>query len=134
MKRTILGVVLLAALLCGCRHRLQSDQTQPRLVTGITADYQNGSIRLHRQYTTDEKMRAVLDYLRCIAPYGTLQGEPPASQGSLVTIVLTYSDGSTKTYDQRSDQYLREAGGRWQSINAEKGRELALLLRLMESD
>ena len=131
MKKVTAVIMLLTMLLTGCR---QTAQARPRLVTGITADYSSGTIRLHRQYTNEEKMRSVLTYLRCLDPYGVAYEAAEQAGGSRVQIVLTYSDGSTKTYEQRADQYLRIGDSVWRNISAEKGRELPLLLGLMESD
>ena len=134
MKKTVLIVILAAAVLMGCSLTRGPVQTQPRTVTQITADYRSGVIELHRQYTDADKMRAVLNYLRCLTPSGIPDEDPTSVAGSVVQIVLTYSDGSTKTYRQRADQYLQIEDGAWQSIPSEKGREFPLLLGLMESD
>ena len=132
MRRIFALVVLLATALAGCGQTTQVG-VRPRLVTKVTADYKSGAIELHRQYTDEEKMRAVLNYLRCLEPYGDVS-EEDITAGSEVKIVLTYSDGTTKTYDQRADQFLRTGNGAWQNIRSEQGSELPLLLGLMESD
>ena len=134
MTKLISVVILLSMLLTGCTQAPTTAQTQPRLVTMITADYSSGVIELHRQYTDCEKMRAVLNYFRGLHPGETVPSAPAEDSGSRISVTLTYSDGSTKTYDQRADQYLRQGSGSWQTISADKGRELAMLLGLMESD
>ena len=66
--------ILVSVMLCGCVP--QQEQPQIKWVTRITADYQKGSIKLHRDFTEDEKIRPVLDYFRTLSPYGTAQDLP----------------------------------------------------------
>ena len=133
VKRLLVLFLLLSTVLPGCSNRLLPARTQPRLVTAITASYRNGVIELQRQYTDSEKMRAILNYFRKLELYGNTAG-PESAEGSQIRVTLTYSDGTTKTYDQQADRFLRISGGNWQSISSEKGQELGLLLGLMESD
>lgn len=132
MKRTAAALIILCVLLSGCGHTAR-DPMQPRTVTAITADYSSGTISLRRQYTDQEKLRSVLNYLRCLSATSA-SDLSPEQETSVARIVLTYSDGSTKTYDQWGDQYLRIDGGPWLRIPADKGQEFPLLLGLMESD
>ena len=123
-------LTILILLLCGCSR--PPEQHQLKWVTQVTADYQKGTIRLHRDYTDDEKIRPVLDYFRSLSPYGTAQSVP--QEGQYAQITIHYSDGSQKVYEQTSDAFLRQNGGIWQHIDPEKGQELWLLLALTESD
>ena len=122
--------ILLSILLCGCTG--PSEQHQMKWVTRITADYQKGAIRLHRDFTDDEKIRPILDYFRTLSPYGTAQSLP--QDGLYAQVTIYYSDGSQKVYEQQGDAFLRKNGGVWQNIDPEKGQELGLLLALSESD
>lgn len=134
MKKMMILLLLLLPLLYGCSNIDQQMPGRPKVVTKVTADYVSGSITLRREYTDSEKMQAVLTYLRCLRPFGTVESDPETAEGSQVRITLLFSDDTTKTYDQRADQYLRVDQGSWQNIPPEQGRELALLLGLMESD
>ncbi len=133
--RKWLGLVLIAALLLsGCTRIDQQVNGRPRLVTGIEASFDNGTLRLHRLYSDNEKLRGVLTYLRCLEIKGTVEPDteiPGTSQGK---IVISYSDGSSKTYEQRNDNFFRQDNGPWHYIDPEQGQEYALLLGLMESD
>lgn len=129
MKR-IISFILLCLILGGCTPKTTQDQF--KWVTRITADYQKGVIRLHREYTDDEKMRPVLDYFRSLSPYGKVENVP--DEGAYAQVTVYFSDGSKKIYEQKSDGFIRENGGNWQNINPEKGQELGVLLGLAISD
>lgn len=134
MKKTVTLMLITLFLLSGCSRIDQQTPGKPKVVTKITADYFSGSVTLQRAYTDAEKMQAVLTYLRCLRPFGAAETDPETADGSRVHITLYYSDNTTKIYQQRADQYLRVDNGVWQNILPERGRELALLLGLMESD
>ena len=134
MKKTAALILLLALVLCGCSNINEETTGQPRLVTGISAVYQKGAVRLQRQYSNNEKVRTVLNYLRLLKTYGPPETEPNSQDGSQIQITVTFSDGSQKVYDQWADQYLRSDNGPWELINPDKGQELYLLLGMMESD
>ena len=134
MCKKISLLLLLVLILGGCSDVNAETPGRPRLVTGISAVYQKGAIRLERQYSDDEKMGAVLDYLRLLKTYGPAEVDPEATDGSRIQITLRFSDGSQKVYDQWADQFLRCDGGKWEQINPEQGQELALLLGMLESD
>ena len=131
MKK-IMMILLICMILCGCTNQETPAQSQPKVVIQITAQYSSGVIRLQRSYTDSEKMRSVLNYFRCLSPYGSV--EDPQSTESDIVVTVYFSDGSNKTYEQRDNTYLRQNDGSWQYIDPEKGQELALILGLMESD
>lgn len=133
MKKWIL---LLPALLTlwGCCNINTEQPGRPVVVTRIQASYHSSAISLQRNYTDEEKMLALLTYLRCLEPYGIAQPDPAADPGPRAHIRLYYSDGTFKDYIQQADLYLQVNGGPWQNIPGERAREFPLLLGLMESD
>ena len=133
MKK-IMVMLLLTLILCGCSNINEETPGQPKLVTGISAVYQKGAMQLVRQYSNDEKVRSVLNYLRLLKTYGPPETDPEAEGGNRIRLTLTFSDGTEKVYEQWADQYLRSNGGPWQLISTEQGQELYLLLGMMESD
>ncbi len=134
MKKWTILMMLLAILLTGCTRLDQQTPGTPRVVTGIEASFDGENLRLHRIYSDSEKLQGVLTYLRCLDLHGTPDPEEPIPQTNSARIVITFSDGSTKVYEQQADQFLRQDGGPWQRIDPDQAREFALLLKLMESD
>ncbi len=132
MKR-IFTLAVLCLFLAGC-SRIDAQTTgRPRLVTRVSASFDSGAIRLHRIYENDEKMRWVLQYLRCLDVMGESETPPPPA-GEWAEIQVEFSDGSREVYQQWGQGYFRQDQGPWQKIKPEQARELPLLLGLMESD
>lgn len=136
ISKICIMLALLVLLLSGCHRQPLPGASQPiyRAVTSVTVTYKNGPIRTQRRYTSDEKMRKVMNYLRLIDPYGTPEEDPETAEGSDIHIILSYSDGFQKTYRQVGDRYMMEDGGKWQKIDPTKAEELGEILGQMESD
>lgn len=125
-------IALVISLFCGCSHR--KEPIRPTVVTGITVTYENGPISARRYYSTSAKMRAILNYLRWIDPYGAPEVDPENVSGSNFSIVLSYSDGREKLYRQKADSYLLEEGHPWRKIDPDRAMTLGKMLGEMESD
>ena len=123
---------LVISLLCSCSQ--QKEPTRPNVVTGITVTYENGPISARRYYSSSPKMRAILNYLRWIDPYGSPDIDPESVGGSSFSIVLSYSDGGIKQYRQKADNYLQEEGQPWRKIDPDRAMTLGRMLGEMESD
>ena len=134
MKKMMIMLLTVAALLCGCTQIDKETPGKPRVVERITASYHSDAIELRREYTDDKKMQAVLTYLRTLNPYGTVTEESEAAEYHDARITLHYSDSTTKIYRIYANQYLQINGDQWQNIKEDRGRELPLLLGFMESD
>ena len=76
----------------------------------------------------------ILNYLRLIDPYGHPDEDPETSGGSSYHIILSYSDGCEKVYQQKSDRFLKEGSGPWKKIDPTEAEELGRLMGRMESD
>ncbi len=135
-KRLLLAMIVCLLLpLGGCSRRSVTDIRRPlRVVTQIDIVFENGPLFCRRHYSDNGKMTQVLNYLRRIDPYGTPQEDPDSAGGSLFQIRLTYSDGSHKLYQQRSDRFLRQDDGPWKIIDPRKAESLSLLLGRLDSD
>ena len=133
MKKTICILILTLFFLSGCRSE-DPAQSVSRVVTDITVTCDNGSIQTQRYYTSSVKMRAILNYLRWIDPYGIPAEDPERIGGSLFRIVMKFSDGSQKVYLQKADRYMQIDGKDWMTIDAEKALTLSKMLGEMESD
>ena len=128
----LISLTLTVLFLSGCRQ--QSEPPRPTVVTGITVTYENGPISAQRYYSTSAKMRAILNYLRWIDPYGVPEVDPESVNGGSFSIVLSYSDGREKLYRQKADSYLLEEGCPWRKIDPDRAMTLGKMLGEMESD
>ncbi len=134
LKKWISMMVLLTALLSGCTQINREDAGIPRVVTRIEASFDSDTLMLRRTYSDSEKLRGVLTYLRCLTVYGKPEPEVVIPQTNRGKITISFSDGTTKTYEQQGDEFLRQDNGPWYYINQEQAQEFPLLLKLMESD
>lgn len=135
MKKCMIIFILLGLLCAGCGyHAPIATMPTHKVVTGIDITFQNGPLYARRIYSDNEKMSAILHYLRSIDPYGTPQEVPEQVAGSDFYIVLNYSDGSQKLYRQHADRYLQEGSGSWKCIDPKKAMELSRILGQMASD
>ena len=139
MKKSRLAITLifmLCLLLNGCGRGgdLPSEPLQCRVVTGIRVSFTDGPLQMERYYTASEKMRAVLNYLRWIDPYGRPEEDPETVSGSSYHIVLTYSDGCEKTYEQKADRFMQVDGQGWKRIDPKRALTLSQMLGQMASD
>ena len=125
-------IALILSLLSGCRK--ETEPVRPNVVTGITVTYENGPISARRYYTSSPKMRAILNYLRWIDPYGPPEVDPETVGGSTFSIILSYSNGQEKCYLQKADNYLLEDGLPWRKIDPDRAMTLGKMMGEMESD
>ena len=137
MKRRQFFTILILSicLLCGCRQP-QPAQTAPNLqiVKRVSASYALGKLRLQRSYIQDEKIRAVLMYLRLLKQEGATRVDPERLDGSSGEITVEYADGRRNVYYLRSDSFLSYNGHKWQRIDPKQGKWLRPMLESMPSD
>ena len=134
MKKIFVMLLMTAVILCGCTQIDAQKPGRPRVVERITASYRSSAVLLEREYTDGEKLDAVLTYLRRLDPNDIIDDNAGETEKSDARIILHYSDSTTKEYRIYGNQYLQINDGKWQSIKAERGQELPLLLGMMESD
>ena len=79
-------------------------------------------------------MRAILNYLRWIDPYGKPEADPETTRGSLYRITLHISDGTETVYLQKADQYMQVGEGPWLTIDPNRAKTLHRIVSEMESD
>ena len=136
MKKSVCLFCLLAVLfffLWGCRNQNSIQNSSP-VVTRIAITCENGPVKTQRTYTTSSKMRAILNYLRWIDPYGEPQIDPEQVAGNLFRIVMVFSDGSEKVYLQKADRYMQIDGAPWKNVDPQKALTLSRILGQMKSD
>ena len=138
MKKRILLIVLLcvAVLFTGCvrRHTLKDPEAYLRLVVRVDVDGQAANEQLDLTYTHQEKMEAILNYLRLIPQKGPAQGDPEQFAGDSYTITLHFSDGHKQIYRQHADRFLSTDAQPWRNIDSERAALLYPLLKAMPSD
>lgn len=136
MKRLFMILLsIYCVLTTGCSS-LSGTATPPkvRVVSEITIQAENVPEPVLRRYTDPQKMAKALNCLRRLDPWDRPDTDPETVPGARYRIVLTFSDGSTKRYDQVGSAYLREDGGPWQVISADHGLRIPLLLAAIPSD
>ena len=135
MKRRLLIFLFTVSLLAmsGC-HRKMDTTVQRNVVTEITITCQTDTELIHRRYTSQDKMRSVLLYIRSVSSPFSAPDEPGEGAGERVSITTVSADKTTKTYSQQGQRYFREGDGNWKLIDPEKGANLWLIIKLLPSD
>lgn len=135
MKKWWLIVSLAVMLLAmgGCRRR-QDTTVQRNVVTEITITCQTDTELIERRYTSQDKMRSVLLYIRSVNSPFSAPDEPGEGAGEQVSITTVSADKTVKTYRQHGQRYFREGEGNWKIIDPEKGANLWLIIKLLPSD
>ena len=134
MKKFFLFIILFcfpSLLFAGCKS-----QTPPpyNLATGICITCQHKDILIRRNYTSQEKMKAVLTYLRVIKPRRLAQTDPVSLNKDIYKIQVQLSDGNTHIYQQTAHRYFKGHGRPWMHIPAEDAKGLYDILSRYESD
>lgn len=109
----VFSFILLILSGCGKNH---SKPDTYRAVTeiDIVTHHQKGLV--HRHYTTPDKMRPVLLYLRLVRPYGK-PIKIPEETGDVFLISVGLSDGQKHYYRQAQHQYFSIGAGDWRQID-----------------
>ena len=128
MMLSLVGIVLLG----GCRR--QDTTVQRNVVTEITITCQTESGAIQRKYTSQDKMRAVLLYIRSIESWFTAPDAPGETAGEEVCITTVSADHTVKTYRQYGNRFFCEGEGNWKLIEPEKGANLWMIIKLLPSD
>lgn len=120
-----------AVMMCGCNRK----NTNPvyRAVTQIDIVTEYEDRLLHRHYTSPEKMRPVLLYLRLLKPYGQ-PVQMPENTDDVYLISIALSDGQRHYYRQASHKYLSIENGPFKSIDPGQAANLYTILREFPSD
>ena len=87
---------------------------------------------LLRQYTDQEKMRAVLNYLRLAQYAGIPESDPLAQPGHTCRVRIRLADGGQHQYLLHAEQFLCRDDGTWEMAAWQE--PLLPLLRSLPSD
>ena len=125
-----LWLVLTAVLLAGCAEK-KPILPQTAVVSKITVTYQENGIDIIKNFSSQHKMRQVLDRVRILGQKYTPLIDPESLDTTLFQVQLSFSDGTQRLYHTRSDRYIRTDNGPWLQTDAQKLQALnELLLRL----
>lgn len=135
MKKLI--ILLFAATvfsLCGCRSSAENQQAPGRAVSYIHISCKKTSGTITRLYTSQEKVQAILRYMRGLTPIESIELPAEAAQEDLYEITVHLYNGEIRTYQQKGHHYAALNGRSWCSIKESAGIQLGHLMALLPSD
>ena len=127
-----LTVILVAVLLTGCAGRKKP--TGSAVVDQITVSYQENGAQITKNYTSQHKMRLVLDQFRLLGQKYTPHMDPDTLRTTVFEVRLMFSNGSQRLYHTRSDRYIRTDNGPWQQTDPVRLQKLNDLLLSLPPD
>lgn len=132
--KKVFALTALALLLCGCTEPGPAPaEPELRWVTQVTVTREDAPEGLQRRYTSENKIRAVLNYLRRLDARLPAKEDPGIADGPCYRITVRRSDGTETVYRQKGRGRLFTPTG-WKKIDPKLGRELEFLLRLIPGD
>lgn len=129
--RFIMLVLLLLPLVFGCQRK---SKPAVRFVTQVDISFHYNDILLQRHYTSDEKIEAVLLYMRLLRTGVAPAVDPETITSDTYGITVSFSDGSQQTHTQKAHRYFRRHGSGWQTIQPLQAAQLYELMRHYPSD
>lgn len=124
---------LTTILLSGC-SQLHTTEEAARVAVQIDVTCTRDGESVTRQYTTPEKLEAMLLYLRLLKPKERAQIDPEDYLGTVSKISVLLSSGEKRIYRIRADKFLSKDAAPWQVIDPAHAQQLYPLLLLMPSD
>lgn len=121
-----LSCLLLCVTVSGCSPKNRA--TTVRVVTGIDISASSEDHTLYRNFTQGSDMSSVLNYLRLLDPYISVELDPDTFRSECYEIIVTYSDGNHTVYRQIYNDYFQENNGKWKRIDPKLGSRLQELL------
>jgi len=128
----VFSILLCLSFLSGC----QTTKAQPlgRAVTRVEVTCRLPGKTINKTYTKENKMRAVLTYLRLLEPSGFAPVDPETTRLESSLITVTLSDGSHRVYEQAGTEFLRKGQRPWQRIRGISPKRLYMLVHAIEAD
>lgn len=131
--RKIVAVLLAVCLLgicSGCFHKKAS----VKLVSEISVQWEDNGGPIHRIFDSPQKMHLILNKLRTLGQRFSSDTDPETLEASVLSITLSYSDGSQQLYQIKPDRYIRIGQEPWQQADPNRITDLRLLLLSLPSD
>lgn len=128
-----LYILLAAVIFSGCSVKT-TFLPETAVVNQITVTYQDGNSQIVKNYTSQHKMRQILNKFRLLGQQYKPLINPENLDTTLFQVRLSFSDGSQRLYHTRSDRYIRTDDGPWRQTDAQRLQALNELLRQLPPD
>ena len=126
-----LSLFCFSLILTGC----QKQQPVPfNLASEIEITCQHKDVLIQRNYTSQEKMGAILLYLRLMQDGKTAASNPTSLKKDIYNIRVQLSDGRQHIYQQTAHQYFKSYKRPWIRVSPEAAKGLYDILSRYESD
>lgn len=132
-RRLVLALAVLAAVLAGCRLPRPAGDGFPVVICIHVRCYQDG-LDSGKVFTTQPKMRSILNALRCIGQQFNPERDPETLSGDSFHLTVVYSGGKEQHYHIKADRYIRRAQEPWQQTDPKKLSRLTNLLAQLVTD
>ena len=127
-----LCVIAAAVLLAGCGSKTHPSGS--RVVSQITVSYQENGRKTVKNYTSQHKMRQILNGFRLLGQKYTPILAPDTLRSTVFEVRLSFSNGTQRLYHTRSDRYIRTDNGPWQQTDPMRIQQLNDLLLQLPAD
>ena len=134
MKRWFGFFLLPLLLILALSGSAKPERAKCRYVTQIDVDCRVDGQLQHIRYTDQEKMRAVLLYLRLLRTGKEPPEAPANADADVFEITVSLSNGVQRKYVQKDHYYFRKGNEGWQYIEPHQAAGLQRLLFFFESD
>ena len=126
------AVFLCMLMMCGCGK----NHTKPiyEVVTSVDILTAHEGQLLRRHYTSQEKMRPVLLYLRTLKHTSLSETIPEPEGEDIFLIAVGLSSGKKRYYRQAKHRYFSFDDGPWRSIDPGNAAGLYSILRQLPDD
>lgn len=132
MARRIWILALAAAILCaGCKAKASAGWP---VVSQITVTCERDGALTRQTYTSQAKMRQILNHLRNLGQKFSPFVDPDTLSARIFRIHVAFTDGSSRLYQTKSDRYVRFDNEPWQQADPERIEKLNHLLQSLPGD
>lgn len=132
MGKRILVLLLTAALLTGCGAK--KDPEGLRVIYKITVTCHDGGSSTQQIYTTQPKIRLILNGIRTLGQQFSPAIDPETLSERTFHIDISFTDGTNRLYQTKGDRYIRTDQERWKQTDPKQLEKLNHLLLTLPGD